>query len=147
MTDDEKRPQPSLWSRLTANPVGFIRRMWFKFVAGPAKYRRGEGYDAARYWEDRFSQYGRSLRGAGHENGLRPGTENVASIVGLGEACRIAQHSMGADTPRIKALRDELWDRLQAGPSIAAGRSSTLPESGRPFLQQTQSRASSDSPR
>jgi SAM-dependent methyltransferase len=41
--------------------------MWFKFVAGRAKYGRGDGYDAARYWGDRFSRYGRSLQGAGHE--------------------------------------------------------------------------------
>jgi cysteine desulfurase len=30
------------------------------------------------------------LHGAGHERGMRPGTENLASVVGLGAACEIA---------------------------------------------------------
>jgi cysteine desulfurase len=53
------------------------------------------------------------LLGAGHERGLRPGTENVASIVGLGRAC--ARARLGAADGRVRALRDRLWDRLQAG--------------------------------
>lgn len=34
------------------------------------------------------------LRGAGQERGVRPGTENVAAIVALGEACRLAAHRL-----------------------------------------------------
>lgn len=48
------------------------------------------------------------LHGGGHENGLRSGTLNVASIVGLGVACEIAKDEMRKDAKRISALRDEL---------------------------------------
>jgi len=51
--------------------------------------------------------------GAGHERGIRPGTENVASIVGLGVACEIACRDMGAWTARVRRLRDELWTLLR----------------------------------
>jgi cysteine desulfurase len=51
--------------------------------------------------------------GAGHERGLRPGTENVASIVGLGVACVIACRDAGAVEVRICALRDRLWALLR----------------------------------
>jgi cysteine desulfurase len=53
------------------------------------------------------------LLGAGHERGLRPGTENVAAIAGLGEACAIAHRSQAAEALRICALRDSLWDNLK----------------------------------
>jgi cysteine desulfurase len=51
--------------------------------------------------------------GAGHERGIRPGTENVASIVGLGVACEIACRDMAAWTARVRRLRDELWRLLR----------------------------------
>ena len=51
--------------------------------------------------------------GAGHERGVRPGTENVASIVGLGAACEIACRDMAEWTTRIRRLRDELWRVLR----------------------------------
>jgi cysteine desulfurase len=54
------------------------------------------------------------ILGAGHEGGLRPGTENVASIVGLGVACERARLDLGAETARVAALRDRLWQRLAA---------------------------------
>ena len=52
------------------------------------------------------------LLGAGHERGLRPGTENVASIVGLGRACRLARERLATEVPRVRALRDLLAERL-----------------------------------
>lgn len=52
--------------------------------------------------------------GAGHERGLRPGTENVASIVGLGVACAVAERDLEAVAARMMRLRDELWERLSA---------------------------------
>ncbi len=58
--------------------------------------------------------------GASHERGLRPGTENVALIVGLGEACAIAQQTMELERVRVQTLRDDLWTRLQAAiPQVA----------------------------
>lgn len=57
--------------------------------------------------------------GAGHERGLRPGTENVASIVGLGVACAAAARDLEAVADRVRALRDTLWDRLAAVPGLA----------------------------
>jgi cysteine desulfurase len=50
--------------------------------------------------------------GAGHERGLRPGTENVASIVGLGVACEVAARELFAEGARVSALRDELGAAL-----------------------------------
>jgi len=52
--------------------------------------------------------------GAGHERGLRPGTENVAAIVGFGMACEIACSDMESVAARVAALRDDLWQRLEA---------------------------------
>lgn len=51
------------------------------------------------------------LRGGHQERGRRAGTENVAGIVGLGEAARLAREHMGEESTRVKALRD----RLEAG--------------------------------
>ncbi|MBK8165695.1 MAG: cysteine desulfurase [bacterium] len=52
--------------------------------------------------------------GAGHESGRRPGTENVAAIVGLGVACEIAGRDLAAEGARQAALRDELQELLCA---------------------------------
>ena len=52
--------------------------------------------------------------GAGHEGGLRPGTENVPHIVALGEAARLARIELATEAARIRALRDDLHSRLAA---------------------------------
>jgi cysteine desulfurase len=53
--------------------------------------------------------------GAGHERGLRPGTENVAAIVGLGAACEAAARDLEQIVARARRLRDALWDRIASG--------------------------------
>jgi cysteine desulfurase len=48
------------------------------------------------------------LYGGHHQRGFRPGTENVAGIVGLGKAAAMAHKSLADDSKRIGALRDSL---------------------------------------
>jgi cysteine desulfurase len=48
------------------------------------------------------------LFGGHHQRGFRPGTENVAGIVGLGKASELAAASLERDATRISALRDDL---------------------------------------
>jgi cysteine desulfurase len=50
----------------------------------------------------------RFLFGGHHQRGFRPGTENVAGIVGLGKAAELAAAALAQDTTRISALRDDL---------------------------------------
>ena len=52
--------------------------------------------------------------GAGHERGLRPGTENVPHIVALGEAARLARTTLAQEAARMTALRDRLHGLLAA---------------------------------
>ena len=53
------------------------------------------------------------LLGAGQEGGVRPGTENVPGIVGLGAACELAGGRLAADGVRLAMLRDTLWEQLR----------------------------------
>ncbi len=66
-----------------------------------------------------YQRRGVSLRpllvGAGQERGLRPGTENVASIVGLGRAAQLAADLLSTEPGRQAMLREELWEWLAAG--------------------------------
>jgi cysteine desulfurase len=52
------------------------------------------------------------MDGGGHERGMRSGTLNVPGIVGLGEACAIAQREMPEESARLRGMRDYLKDRL-----------------------------------
>ena len=52
------------------------------------------------------------IHGAGHEGGRRAGTENVANVVGLGEASRIAARSLGEAGERLRTLTERLHQGL-----------------------------------
>jgi len=54
------------------------------------------------------------LVGAGQEHGLRPGTENVAFIVGLGAACAIAARVLEASRKSMAELSARLLSALAA---------------------------------
>jgi cysteine desulfurase len=48
------------------------------------------------------------LYGGHHQRGMRPGTENVAGIVGFGKAAEMARRALANDAKRLSALRDQL---------------------------------------
>ena len=49
-----------------------------------------------------------ALTGGGHERGRRPGTVNVAEIVGLATALKLAQGNRASENARVSRLRDRL---------------------------------------
>jgi cysteine desulfurase len=53
------------------------------------------------------------IHGGGQERGFRSGTLPTPLVVGLGEACAIAQREMGAEAERLKGLRDRLLNGLK----------------------------------
>jgi cysteine desulfurase len=55
------------------------------------------------------------IDGGGHERGMRSGTLNVPGIVGFGKAAELCQNEMGAESKRLRALRDGLKDGIFAG--------------------------------
>jgi len=54
------------------------------------------------------------IYGGGQEAGRRAGTENLAYSVGLGTACALARAQLAGSEPRLLALRDQLYQRLNA---------------------------------
>jgi cysteine desulfurase len=54
------------------------------------------------------------IHGGGQQYGIRPGTENVPGVVGLGVAARLAAAEQQGLAARLRELRDELERRLVA---------------------------------
>ncbi len=50
--------------------------------------------------------------GGGQENGLRSGTENVASVVGFGKACELGKENLRKNILHFKNLRDVLVSKV-----------------------------------
>ena len=55
------------------------------------------------------------LHGAGHEQGMRGGTENTPYIVGLGQAALLVSKSLDESVEKMTQLRDRLYDKLSDG--------------------------------
>ena len=89
--------------RLTELPVDFLSLSGHKIHApkgvGALFVRKGT----------RFAPF---LIGGHQEHNRRGGTENVASIVGLGVAATLAKSAIKDETTRVKALRDRLEKAL-----------------------------------
>ncbi len=54
------------------------------------------------------------LHGGGQERDIRSGTENVASIAGLGKACELAGETVAVRMDEITKMRDALQERISA---------------------------------
>ncbi len=52
------------------------------------------------------------IQGGGHESGLRPATENVAGIAGMGKAIELAFSTMDEEMRREMAIRDHIIDGI-----------------------------------
>jgi len=73
-----------------------------------------KGIGALYVCRDRRVRLEPQMHGGGHELGLRSGTLATHQIVGLGECFRIAGKEMAAELPRLRALRDKLYQGLTA---------------------------------
>lgn len=69
------------------------------------------------------------LFGGGHEGGVRPGTEDIASSVGLAKALEIAEKQRIKEEKRMITLRDYFWKKIKKqitdvvlnGPDVSSG--------------------------
>jgi cysteine desulfurase len=52
------------------------------------------------------------ILGGGQENGMRSGTENVASIVGFGKACEIAKERLNENISHFRTLHSSMLSKV-----------------------------------
>jgi cysteine desulfurase len=78
-------------------------RMQFLSISGH-KLHAPKGVGAL--YVNRRARFRPLMFGGSHENNRRPGTENAASIVGLGKAAEIALANLTDEQTRVRALRD-----------------------------------------
>jgi 2-polyprenyl-3-methyl-5-hydroxy-6-metoxy-1,4-benzoquinol methylase len=88
--------------RFGGGVVDLVRRAVFKTVIGPRRYRTESGYDAQRFWSDRFRKYGTGLRGSGDEGLSEAQNELVYEQAGATLLDAIA--TAGVDLPTANVL-------------------------------------------
>ena len=107
--------------RLRDSAINFLSLSGHKFH-GP----KGVG----ALYVNRSSRVRPSIIGGSHENGRRAGTENVASIVGLGKAAERAVECMAEETTRVRRMRDRFEKRIcemVSGTSVNGAGAERLP--------------------
>jgi cysteine desulfurase len=77
-----------------------------------------KGIGALYVRRERHVKLDAQMHGGGHERGLRSGTLATHQIVGMGEAFRLAREEMAREVPRMRALRDRLWQGLRNYPEL-----------------------------
>jgi cysteine desulfurase len=78
----------------------------------------------------RGTKFSPFLIGGHQEKGRRGGTENTASIIGLGKACELAGQKIAEENTRVRQLRDRLESEIQKRVSnvkINGGKAPRLP--------------------
>ena len=81
-------------------------------------------------WVKRGVRLQPTQTGGKHERGRRAGTENVAGIVGMGVAARLAAEKLSSEATRVGALRDRLEEgilRSVTGTAINGARMMRVP--------------------
>lgn len=91
-------------------PLDFARLGLDALTLSGHKFAAPKGVGALVMADD-VTLEGAFIRGGGQEKRLRCGTESLPSLVGMGEAARIAAESLDAESVRISGLRD----RAEAG--------------------------------
>jgi len=85
---------------------------------------------AGALWIKRGTRLQPQQTGGKHERGRRAGTENVAALVGMGVAARLAAEKLSSEAVRISALRDRLEEgilRHVTGTAINGARIARVP--------------------
>jgi cysteine desulfurase len=106
-----------------------LRESTINFLSLSAHKFHGPKGVGALYINKR-SRFHPFIIGGSHENGRRAGTENVASIVGLGKAAERAGVCLEEEQERVGRMRDRFETEILEtvpGVSINGGRASRLP--------------------
>ncbi|MGH2571935.1 MAG: class I SAM-dependent methyltransferase [Actinomycetota bacterium] len=89
-----------LIDRIRAGPIDLVKRVIYKKLIGPYRYRSPSGYDAARFWRDRLEKYGPSLRGVGDE-----GLSEEENRARHSETSRILMKALAGSDVRLPSAR------------------------------------------
>ena len=121
--------------RLRDSAINFVSLSAHKFH-GP----KGVGV----LYINKRSQFHSSIIGGSHESGRRAGTENVASIVGLGKAAERARECLGEEETRVRAMRDRFEKGILesiSGAAVNGAGADRLPNTSNIFFEGIESQA------